>query len=280
MPGMPVIVVSSAALVDELCDEKRFDKSTKGTLRRLRALSHGLFTSDTHESTWSKPHNILLANFSQRAMQAYHPMMLDIAEQLVTKWERLNFDEEVDVVRDMTALTLDTIGLCGFGYRFNSFYREGFHPFVDAMVRTLETVQNRRGIPLEELMLKKELAQQRKDIRFMHKMVEDIIQRAARTSGADIATKPDLLSYMIAGVDKKTGERLDDKHDPRRVHRVPDRRPRDHQRPAVLRDLLPAEQPRGDGQGAGRGRQRVRPRPFGEAHLRAGQPAASTCCRC
>ncbi|MDL9999985.1 cytochrome P450 [Variovorax sp. J22P240] len=210
MPGMPVIVVSSAALADELCDEKRFDKSTKGTLRRLRALSHGLFTSDTHESTWSKPHNILLANFSQRAMQAYHPMMLDIAEQLVTKWERLNFDEEIDVVRDMTALTLDTIGLCGFGYRFNSFYREGFHPFVDAMVRTLETVQNRRGIPLEELMLKKELAQQRKDVRYMHKMVEDIV-RERRESGADIATKPDLLSYMIAGVDKKTGERLDDR---------------------------------------------------------------------
>ncbi|MEJ1171983.1 bifunctional cytochrome P450/NADPH--P450 reductase [Variovorax sp. CCNWLW235] len=210
MPGMPVIVVSSPALVDELCEEPRFDKSTRGALRRLRAASHGLFTSDTHEETWSKPHNILLANFSQRAMQAYHPMMLDIASQLVTKWERLNFDEEVDVVRDMTALTLDTIGLCGFGYRFNSFYREGFHPFVDAMVRTLETVQNRRGLPLEELMLKKELAQQRKDIRYMHKMVEDIIEER-RASGADIATKPDLLSYMIAGVDKKSGEQLTDK---------------------------------------------------------------------
>ena len=210
MPGMPVIVISDHKLVDELCDEKRFDKSTNGALRRLRAASHGLFTSDTHEPTWSKPHNILLANFSQRAMQAYHPMMLDIAEQLVAKWERLNFDDEVDVTRDMTALTLDTIGLCGFGYRFNSFYREGFHPFVDAMVRTLETVQDRRGLPLEELMMKKQLAQQRKDIKYMHTMVEDII-RERRASGADIATKPDLLSYMIAGVDKKSGEKLDDK---------------------------------------------------------------------
>ncbi|MET0544176.1 MAG: cytochrome P450 [Variovorax sp.] len=210
MPGMPVIVVSSPALVDELCDEKRFDKSTRGALRRLRAASHGLFTSDTDEPTWSKPHNILLANFSQRAMQAYHPMMLDIAGQLVTKWERLNFDDEVDVTRDMTALTLDTIGLCGFGYRFNSFYREGFHPFVDAMVRTLETVQDRRGLPLEEFMMKKQLAQQRKDIRYMHRMVENII-RERREGGADIATKPDLLSYMIAGVDKKSGEKLDDK---------------------------------------------------------------------
>ncbi len=210
MPGMPVIVVSSPALVDELCDEKRFDKSTRGALRRLRAASHGLFTSDTDEPTWSKPHNILLANFSQRAMQAYHPMMLDIANQLVTKWERLNFDDQVDVTRDMTALTLDTIGLCGFGYRFNSFYREGFHPFVDAMVRTLETVQDRRGLPLEELMMKKQLTQQRKDIRYMHRMVEDIIKER-RDSGADIATRPDLLSYMIAGVDKKSGEKLDDK---------------------------------------------------------------------
>ncbi|AMM24364.1 bifunctional cytochrome P450/NADPH--P450 reductase [Variovorax sp. PAMC 28711] len=210
MPGMPVIVVSSPALVDELCEEARFDKSTRGALRRLRAASHGLFTSDTHEPTWSKPHNILLANFSQRAMQAYHPMMLDIAEQLVTKWERLNFDDEVDVTRDMTALTLDTIGLCGFGYRFNSFYREGFHPFVDAMVRTLETVQDRRGLPLEEFMMKKQLTQQRKDIRYMHTMVEDIIKER-RESGADIASKPDLLSYMIAGVDKKSGEKLDDK---------------------------------------------------------------------
>ena len=30
-------------------------------------------------------------------------------------------DDEIDVTHDMTSLTLDTIGLCGFGYRFNSF---------------------------------------------------------------------------------------------------------------------------------------------------------------
>ena len=61
-------------------------------------------------------------------MQSYHPSMVDIADQLVKKWERLNGDEEIDVVHDMTALTLDTIGLCGFDYRFNSFYRRDYHP--------------------------------------------------------------------------------------------------------------------------------------------------------
>lgn len=54
-------------------------------------------------------------------MKDYHSMMTDIAVQLVQKWERLNPNEEVDVPEDMTRLTLDTIGLCGFNYRFNSF---------------------------------------------------------------------------------------------------------------------------------------------------------------
>jgi hypothetical protein len=30
------------------------------------------------------------------------------------------------------------LGLCGFGYRFSSFYREEPHPFVASMVRALE----------------------------------------------------------------------------------------------------------------------------------------------
>ena len=45
----------------------------------------------------------------------------------------LNPNEDVDVPEDMTRLTLDTIGLCGFNYRFNSFYRETPHPFITSM---------------------------------------------------------------------------------------------------------------------------------------------------
>ena len=92
---------------------------------------------------WQRAHNILLPNFSTQAMQGYLPMMVDIALQLMQKWERLNPGEAVDVTADMTRLTLDTIALCGFGYRFNSFYRNTQHPFVDAMMRTLEETQAR-----------------------------------------------------------------------------------------------------------------------------------------
>ena len=142
-------------------------------------------------------------------MQGYHEMMLDIADQLVLKWERLNADDEIDVTHDMTSLTLDTIGLCGFDYRFNSFYREGNHPFVDAMVGALGASMEARGLPLENLMHKDRERRLRADIRYMNEMVDRII-RERRESGADLGSKPDLLSYMLSGVDRKTGERLDD----------------------------------------------------------------------
>src|SRR5260370_13815045 len=50
MMGTPLVVVSGHDLVDELSDEKRFDKSVKGSLRRVRAVAaDGLFTAYTNE---------------------------------------------------------------------------------------------------------------------------------------------------------------------------------------------------------------------------------------
>ncbi|MCI3988149.1 cytochrome P450, partial [Bacillus vallismortis] len=77
----------------------------------------------THEPNWQLAHRFLLPSFSHKALLGYHSMMLDIATHLIQKWSRLNPNEEIDVADDMTRLSLDTIGLCGFNYRFNSFYR-------------------------------------------------------------------------------------------------------------------------------------------------------------
>src|ERR1700710_704652 len=210
MMGAPFVVVSGADLVDELSDEKRFDKSVRGSLRRVRRIAgDALFTAYTTEPNWSKAHNILLQPFGNRAMQSYHPSMLDIAEQLVKKWERTNADDEIDVVHDMPALTLDAIGLCGFDYRFNSFYREDYHPFVESLVRSLETIMMTRGIPLEGLWLQKRRQTLARDVAFLNKMVDEII--AERRKKAEAAEgKKDMLGAMMTGVDRATGEQLDD----------------------------------------------------------------------
>jgi cytochrome P450/NADPH-cytochrome P450 reductase len=210
MMGSPLVFVSGHDLVDELSDEKRFDKTVRGPLRRVRAIGgDGLFTADTSEPNWSKAHNILLQPFGNRAMQSYHPSMVDIAEQLVKKWERLNADDEIDVVHDMTALTLDTIGLCGFDYRFNSFYRRDYHPFVASLVRSLETIMMTRGLPLENLWMQKRRRDMAGDVEFMNKMVDEIVaERRANTAAAD--DKKDMLAAMMTGVDRATGSQLDD----------------------------------------------------------------------
>jgi cytochrome P450 / NADPH-cytochrome P450 reductase len=210
MMGTPFVVVSGHDLVDELSDEKRFDKAVKGSLRRVRAVAgDGLFTAYTNEPNWSKAHNILMQPFGNRAMQSYHPSMVDIADQLVKKWERLNADDEIDVVHDMTALTLDTIGLCGFDYRFNSFYREDYHPFVASLVRSLETIMLTRGLPLEGLWLRNRNRDLASDVAFMNAMVDEIV--AERRKNAEAAEgKKDMLGAMMTGVDRATGEQLDD----------------------------------------------------------------------
>ncbi len=211
MLGRPLIIVSSHELMQELSDEARFDKKIWAPLKAVRSFAgDGLFTAYTSEENWSKAHNILLPNFGQRAMQGYHPMMLDIADQLMLKWQRLNAEDEIDVVHDMTNLTLDTIGLCGFDYRFNSFYRESMHPFVDAMVGALsETQERQRRLPIENRMRIDRQRQLQSNIDFMNQTVDRIIKER-RESGEDFMTKPDLLSYMLSGVDKKSGGRLDD----------------------------------------------------------------------
>ncbi|WP_284124419.1 bifunctional cytochrome P450/NADPH--P450 reductase [Parerythrobacter aestuarii] len=210
MMGNTLVFVSGADLVAEVCDEKRFDKTVRGPLKRLRSIAgDGLFTGDTDDPNWAKAHNILLPSFSQKAMGSYLPIMIDIARQLVLKWERLNSDDVIDVPKDMVRLTLDTIGVCGFGYRFNSFYREDFHPFIEALNRTLDTTQKMRGLPGEKLMKGEQIKQLKRDADYMNNLVDEII-RERRTTGGD--GPEDLLDFMLSGRDPRTGERLSDEN--------------------------------------------------------------------
>ena len=211
VPGRELVLVSGFDLVDELSDENRFDKKVWTPLRKVRAFTgDGLFTAHTQEPNWHKAHNILMPNFSMKAMQGYFPMMLDISEQLMQKWARLNPNEVIDVPADMTRLTLDTIGLCGFDYRFNSFYRQDNHPFVESMVGALgEAMESSSRLPIQNKLAFAQHKQMQANIDFMNTTVDSIIQERKR-NGEQSTSKRDLLSYMLTGIDKQSGESLDD----------------------------------------------------------------------
>ncbi|MFL5352204.1 bifunctional cytochrome P450/NADPH--P450 reductase [Archangium sp.] len=209
-PGRSILVASSAALVDEVCDERRFDKSVGGALNNIRDFAgDGLFTAYTDEPNWALAHRILMPAFGPQAMRGYFDFMLDIAEQMLTKWERLGPEADLDVTDNMTRLTLDTIALCGFGYRFNSFYQREMHPFVDAMVRSLaEAGERTRRLPLQTRLMLMTQQQYQRDIAYMHEVVDEVIRERRRNG--DAATRKDLLSLMLQGVDAATGQGLDD----------------------------------------------------------------------
>ncbi len=211
-PGQDRVTVTGYGPVPDICDEQRFDKAITGGLLKLRDLiGDGLFTAWTAEPNWGKAHRILLPSFSMQAMQGFMPMMLDLAEQLLDKWERLNPDDEIDIPADMTRLTLDTIGLCGFDYRFNSFYRQDAHPFVQHMVSALTLAQETAsGGPTKQLDALK-AAQFQEDADFMNGLMDKIIaERKQKMQTGPV--KHDLLNAMLTGVDKQTGERLDDRN--------------------------------------------------------------------
>src|SRR5262249_20550389 len=91
----------------------------------------------------------------------------------------------------------------GFDYRFNSLYRDTPHPFVVAMLGYLEAAQ----LPIQR-KLPKRARRLKADQQLMLETVQHIIEdrRAAGTAG----TVNDLLDRMLTGLDRQSGEKLDD----------------------------------------------------------------------
>jgi cytochrome P450/NADPH-cytochrome P450 reductase len=196
-------MVSDPGMTHEICDDRLFDKAFGGGLRVIQnsIAGTGLFTSPTNSPDWASAHEILMAPFSQQAMRGYMPRMLDIADQLMDKWSRLNSGDSVDVAGDMTATTLDTIALCGFDYRFNSLHRETPHPFVQALMHMLSTAQARASRPrfITRLRVREQRTTQ-DDQAYMRALVQSLIDR--RRAQGDAVDNSDLLGLMLTGVDK------------------------------------------------------------------------------
>ncbi|SDP75260.1 cytochrome P450 / NADPH-cytochrome P450 reductase [Streptomyces sp. cf386] len=207
--GNEINFASGLDLVTELADESRFRKNVHPDLVILREIGgDGLFTAFNDEPNWRKAHDILMPAFSLGAMRGYHATMLKVARELIGKWDRAAGTEPVDVAGDMTRLTFDTIGLCGFGYDFESFGREEPHPFVTALSRALGFAQAKgESIPGTDLFKWKQAEQFRADVGLMKDLVDDVI-RERRASG-DPSTD-DLLGRMLHTPDAVTGEPLDD----------------------------------------------------------------------
>lgn len=134
--------------------------------------------------------------------------MYDIATQLVMKWARLGPKTPIMVTDDFTRLTLDTIALCSMGTRFNSFYHDEMHPFVEAMVGLLQGSGDRTRRPaLLNSLPTSENAKYWSDITYLRELSQELVNARKENPEED---KKDLLNALILGRDPQTGQGLSD----------------------------------------------------------------------
>jgi cytochrome P450 / NADPH-cytochrome P450 reductase len=139
--GVRKLYACSLELVEELCDETRFAKNLTASLARVRPLaSDGLFTAFHGEPNWQKAHDVLLPGFSYAGLRNYHDAMLDINKQMVQRWDASVGVHPVDVSDDLQKLAMDTVGLAGFGARFESYDYDELAPIPQSFTNALTEV--------------------------------------------------------------------------------------------------------------------------------------------
>ncbi|MCJ1393970.1 hypothetical protein MMC18_006847 [Xylographa bjoerkii] len=207
--GKERITVLSYELLNELCDEKRFAKRPSGGLLEVRnGVGDGLFTAFGDEENWGLAHRILMPAFGPMAIRSMYDEMLDIGSQLVSKWARYGPENKITVTDDFTRLTLDSIALCALDTRFNSFYRDGMHPFVDAMMFFLSESGARASRPAfaTNYIYRDSTRKYWESVELMKSVASQVIKER-RNHPTD---KKDLVNTMLYGKDPKSGKMLPD----------------------------------------------------------------------
>jgi cytochrome P450/NADPH-cytochrome P450 reductase len=226
--GNTLFVISSVELMEEVCDETRFLKAPSAALAGNGDRPAGLFTARNEDPDWGQAHRTLMPAFGPLAIEGqfegassiFHDgrysvtdtavnvaEMQDIGNQLLMKWARLGPDTPISVTDDFTRLTLDTIALCAMDFRFNSFYQEKMHPFVDAMVGFLSESGKRIARPaVVNSFMTKTNAKLKADQEYMDRVSRELVQHRKDNP----TNRKDILNSMIHGKDPQTGETMRD----------------------------------------------------------------------
>ncbi|CAE6508332.1 unnamed protein product [Rhizoctonia solani] len=210
MLGNPIVAISSVKLAQEVLDEKRFHKAVGIALVEVRNLvSDGLFTAYHGEPSWGIAHRILMPAFSPLSIKGMFDDMFDVVSQLVLKWERFGPEHEIDPTDDFTRLAFETIALCTFNYRLNTFYTDSEPPFVKAMGDFLKEcfLRSRRPAIVKALTFGSN-AKYAADIETMNNLASKIVKDRKEHP----SDKKDLLNAMLLGRDPQTDEGLSEEN--------------------------------------------------------------------
>ncbi|KAI1125317.1 cytochrome P450 [Nemania abortiva] len=209
--GTDKILLCSHELINEVCSRKEFAKHIMGSIGVLaKVIPHGLFTVDSAHESWGRARRTLNPAFTPVSIRNMFGEMLDITSQLALKWARHGPENQIDVSADFLRLTLDTIALTAMGTRFNSFYHDEFHPFVQRFGAIFAEIQRRSNRPAWYTWMHWAANRQFDESSgFIKSFCADVMERRRRLERENSADmRQDVFSAMLHRRDPVTGKQL------------------------------------------------------------------------
>ena len=147
MLGHRIVFVASAALAEELCDEKRFRKYVGGPIVEIRYAVHdALFTAFDHEESWGVSHRIIAPQLAPGAVAGHFDELLLCTDELIAKWHGLDPENRIRPLDDLNRLNIETNTLTLFGKKLNSLTGPE-HPMIKAMEDSTSEAMKRPNRP-------------------------------------------------------------------------------------------------------------------------------------
>ncbi|KAK1833033.1 cytochrome P450 [Podospora conica] len=204
--GHKIVFVASAALADEICDEKRFRKYVGGPIVQIRDLCHdGLFTAYDNEASWGIAHRIIAPMLSPDNVAALFADLASTTDELIAKWTALTPpNNTINPFEQLQRLTLEATTLSLFGKKLNSLDGPP-HPVIQAMEDSTSEAMKRPSRPklLTTLLY---ASKWKKSIAVQRAWAADIL--ATRAANPPSPERHDLLHALQHGIDPVTNTTL------------------------------------------------------------------------
>ncbi|KAJ5206091.1 Cytochrome P450 [Penicillium cf. griseofulvum] len=201
-----LVFITNAALLGEICDEKRFRKCVTGPIVEIRNLAHdSLFTAFHNEESWGIAHRIMAPFVLPEAVKEMHRDIQLTTDDLIWKWTSTDSTgQPVDVSNDLDRLNHAANMKCFFSQHIDCVLGEE-PAVIKAMSDTTFEAMRR---PTRPRLLTRLLYQSTfdRDIKICRDYCAQMIANRRAKPGA----QRDLLHALLYEMDPKTGESLPD----------------------------------------------------------------------
>ncbi|KAJ5241858.1 uncharacterized protein N7469_000185 [Penicillium citrinum] len=205
--GHQIVFIGNVALLEEICDEKRFRKCVTGPVLEIRYSVHdSLFTAKHDEESWGIAHRIMAPYVTQQATEQVYKDMQEVIPDLTKKWSSSE-KQKVLASRDLDAILVASVN--------KSFFNQRYYALGKDQKKTLGMVDAFEGATMEAMKRPTRptvlnwanFPKFYSQTKFMRNYCEEIM-KSRRENPSQV--RHDLLDAMLNNSDPQSGKKLKD----------------------------------------------------------------------